>query len=68
MPVVVITQHVYVATNKEALKIARRARFGNKRSEIISDAEYADRRLKLAETQNLEAWARAHPETSNQGG
>ena len=58
MPVVVISQYVYVATNKEALKLAKRSRLGGKRSEIISDREYSNRRLKLAEIQDLDYWAR----------
>jgi hypothetical protein len=58
VPVVVISQYVYVATNKEALKLAKRSRLGGKRSEIISDREYSNRRLKLAEIQDLDYWAK----------
>lgn len=61
MAVVVISKYVYVASNKDAVKLAKRERMMGKRVEIISDADYEKRRPKMAEIQDLDKWKRDNP-------
>lgn len=54
----ILTQYKYCQTNEEALKEAKLGRLGGKRVQIISDAEYARIRPKLAEIQDIPKWAK----------
>lgn len=57
MPRVIIIQYVYAHTDEDALKVARHARMMGKRSEIITDDEYATDHKHNSPMQDLMDWA-----------